>query len=101
MALVGEGLLDGLGQLVLPFAMLVGEAGAGENAAGGEEVVEAGQLRGGGVLRLGGGDLDWGGHGRMLIETIRYRPQAPESSGGKVVPPPPILACGGFFWGFA
>ena len=43
-ALVGEGLLDGLGHLVLPFAMLVGERGAGENAAWREEVVEAGQL---------------------------------------------------------
>jgi hypothetical protein len=58
--------------------------------------VQAGQLRGGGVLRLGGGDLDRGGHGRMLIETIRYRQQVAESSGGRAgVPPSPRVGSWG------
>jgi hypothetical protein len=43
MALVFEGGLDGSGHVVLAAAMLEGEGGVGEDAAGGEEVVEVGK----------------------------------------------------------
>ena len=54
-AVVGEGLLDGLGHGVLAGAVLEGERGVGEEAAGVEEVVEGGQL-------LVGVDLGEGRH---------------------------------------
>jgi hypothetical protein len=59
MAPVFKGLLDGAGHLVLALAMLEGERGAGEDAAGGEEFVEGGELGGG---ELGLRDLNGGGH---------------------------------------
>ena len=40
LAAVGEGLLDGFGHRVLAGAVLEGEGGAGEDAAGREEVVQ-------------------------------------------------------------
>ena len=46
-ALVVEGLLDGSGHLVLAGAVLEGERGAREKAAGGEEVVERRERRSG------------------------------------------------------
>ncbi len=54
MAAVGEGLLDGFGHEVLAGAMLEGEGGFGEEAAGVEEVVE------GWEFLLGGGVAGWG-----------------------------------------
>ena len=50
MALVGEGLLDGAGHLVLALAMLELQAGAREQARGREEVVERRELALGDVL---------------------------------------------------
>ncbi len=43
-AFVGEGLLDGAGHLILTLAVLEGERGAREHAAGGEELMQRGQL---------------------------------------------------------
>ena len=56
-ALVGEGLLDGAGHLVLALAMLELEAGAGEQSRGREEVVEGWELALGDVLALGDASL--------------------------------------------
>jgi hypothetical protein len=59
-AAVGEALLDLAGHGVLPGAVLEGERGLGEDAAGVEEVVEAGKLRvGGRVFER----REWGGGG--------------------------------------
>ena len=56
-ALVFEGGFDGSGHLVLAAAVLEGEGGAGEDAAGGEEIVKRGQaIRDGlaaGVIEMG------------------------------------------------
>ena len=52
--LVGEGLLDGFGHVVLAGAVLEGEGGAREDAAGGEEVVQ------GWELGFRGGFAEWG-----------------------------------------
>ena len=61
MTLVFEGGFDGFGHVVLAATVLEGEGGAGENAAGREEVVEVRQiLRGGGRDRDGGrGGQGW------------------------------------------
>jgi hypothetical protein len=59
-ALVFEGFFDGSGHVVLAGAVLEGEGGAGEETAGGEEVVERGDFARG--IGIGGGDLDGGGH---------------------------------------
>ena len=53
---VGEGLLDGFGHGVLAGAVLEGEGGFGEQAAGVEEVVEGWELLRGGEL----GFAEWG-----------------------------------------
>ena len=69
-AVIVEGGLDGSGHLVLAGAVLECEGRLGEEAAGGEEVVEGGKLAG---LVLGvfvggsGRDLDGGGHVAVLI----------------------------------
>ena len=54
MAAVGEGLLDGLGHGVLAGAVLESERGFCKDAAGGEEVMQRGELR------LSSGFAEWG-----------------------------------------
>jgi hypothetical protein len=61
-ALVREGLLNCAGHLVLALAMLKLEARPRQHAARREELVQARKLRRRRMLRLGGGDLDGGGH---------------------------------------
>ena len=65
-AVVREGGLDGFGHFVLAGAVLEGERGLGEEAAGGEEGGEGGEVAGLGcrVVFVGscGRDLDGGGH---------------------------------------
>ena len=58
-AAVGEAFFDGLGHEVLAGAVLEGEGGFGEEAAGVEEVVERGEFLLGGVVRGWGGDGHW------------------------------------------
>jgi TonB family protein len=73
-ALVFEGGFDGFGHVVLATAMLEGKGGAGENAAGREEVVEVRQiLRGGGRDRDGGrgGHDDRSHHSAYTLAMIR------------------------------
>ena len=59
-----EGGFDGAGHLVLAAAVLEGEGGAGEDAAGREEVVEGRQ-----ILRRGGCDRDGSG-GRQCWDCL-------------------------------
>jgi hypothetical protein len=72
-----EGGFDGSGHLVLAAAVLEGETGPGENAAGGEEIVKRGQaIRDG----LGGGsdrDGERGGHRDGLANDSRTPPTPP------------------------
>ena len=65
MAFVFEGFFDGSGHLVLAAAVLEGERGLREDAAGREEVVEARK-----ILGRGGRDRDGGG-GRQCLALCR------------------------------
>ena len=68
-ALVFEGFFDGAGHLVLAVAVLEGERGAGEDAAGGEEVVEGGDFAGGVGVADGAGAI-WMGEDTTGESTI-------------------------------
>ena len=70
-ALVFEGFFDGSGHVVLAGAVLEGEGGVGEEAAGGEEVVERGDFARG--VGVGGGDLDGGGHAGLCPMIVGWR----------------------------
>jgi len=66
MAAVVEALLDGLGHFVLAGAVLKGEGGFGEKAAGVEEVVVGRELLlGGGVVE----GREWGDGGHSLVSS--------------------------------
>ena len=83
--LVLEGLFDGSGHVVLAGAVLEGERGAGEESAGGEEVVERGDFARG--VGVGGGDLDGGGHARACPMIVGWE------GWGWWDPPPSPLKC--------
>ena len=76
-----EGGFDGAGHLVLAAAVLEGEGGLGEDAAGGEEIVKGGQAVRGGSCRGGDRDGGRGGHRDGL------------ANDSCTPPPPPVKVC--------